>query len=152
MSSAGPASMEPAGAPSPFERQNITVSAGATMSLHGHTGSGGGIEDARAVHVDLDCRARARLRRFRWIASQRVDRAAVHVVRVFDRDQAGGRPKRAEGASYSRRTASQERMPFSVGMARTTQPENHATMPSSQSRTWARESADHFLAVLGVAA
>ena len=39
ISSAGPASIDPAGAPSAFERQNITVSTGAAISLHRHAQS-----------------------------------------------------------------------------------------------------------------
>ena len=82
-----PTTIEPAGAPRPFDRQNITVSTCAQISRTGDPEVRRGIEDARAVEMHLEGRAACALSQTSLSTSMRVDRAARHVVRVFDFDQ-----------------------------------------------------------------
>ncbi len=83
ISFAGPARIEPAGAPSAFDRQNITVSTLAAISLTGLPSGGGRIEDARAIHVDGNACVGARSQ-MSSIDLLRVDAAAGHIVSVLD--------------------------------------------------------------------
>jgi len=82
--------MEPTGAPSAFDRQNVTVSTWRT------TGGFGSVEYAGTVQVDFDAYSVS------FVADlfddmERVDAAASHVVRIFDFDAAGGCPMGANG-------------------------------------------------------
>ena len=52
--SAEPTSMEPTGAPSPFDRQNITVSKPRVKRLHIDAQRHGGVEDARSVEMQRE--------------------------------------------------------------------------------------------------
>ena len=56
MSSAGPHSSEPIGAPRPFETQNIIVSASRVNSVTSTPGGDGGVEHPRAVEMDRHAR------------------------------------------------------------------------------------------------
>ena len=89
--------MEPAGAPSAFERQNITVSAGAAISRTGTPSAAAALKTRAPSMWTLTPRSWAPSADFAN-GAQRVDGAAGHVVGVLDFDQAGGRPVRAERA------------------------------------------------------
>ena len=62
---ARPTSMEPTGAPRPFDRQNITESACAASSRTSRPSASGGVEDARAIQMHRQAARRARGRRSR---------------------------------------------------------------------------------------
>ena len=86
ISSAGPHSIEPIGAPSPFERQNIIVS---TCEVHAVTGSpvAAAAFHSRAPSRWIGTPAPSVIARTSRSSSERQDRAAGAADRVLDREQ-----------------------------------------------------------------
>ncbi len=75
----------------------MTVSAWAAISETGLAEMGSGVEDARAVHVDLES-ALVRVAADVIDGFRGVDRTARHVMRIFDLDQRSGSVVGAEAA------------------------------------------------------
>ena len=92
-----PASSEPTGAPSPLERQTLTVSNGAASSLRRDAGRHLRVPQARAVEVQRQA-ARARDLGDREDLALREDAAAAAVVRVLDGDERRRREVMVVGA------------------------------------------------------
>jgi hypothetical protein len=87
MNAADPHTMDPTGAPSPFEKQKLTTSNGAAICFGGDAQRDCRVEDARAVQVQRDA-ARLRHRRDLLDVVQRQRCAPTTVVRAFEANHA----------------------------------------------------------------